>query len=148
MILSQDFLIHNRVSFVELLAKTGAEFQTVEKPTCHEVSFRTKIAVCTTHVLSYFLKNSAPLYDFLRKLNPKRVFWFDKLGVFGYIRGFVRLNRSQLDQSLLTISRSDLNQLKIEKEFRIFDLSCFFNVNRSYLVSLPTDEKSFSRTFI
>ena len=47
MILSQDFLIHNRVSFVELLAKTGAEFQTVEKPTCHEVSFRnTKVAIC------------------------------------------------------------------------------------------------------
>ena len=147
MILSQDFLIHNRASFVELLAKTGAEFQTVEKPTCHEVSFRTKIAICT-FCLIIFLTNSAPLYDFLRKLNPKRVFWFDKLGVFGYIRGFVRLNRSQLDQSLLTISRSDLNQLKIEKEFRIFDLSCFFNVNRSYLVSLPTDEKSFSRTFI
>ena len=72
MILSQDFLIHNRVSFVELLAKTGAEFQTVEKPTCHEVSFHTKIAICTFCLI--FSKNIAPLYDFYENLIQKEYF--------------------------------------------------------------------------
>ena len=61
---------------------------------------------------------------FLRKANPKRVFLIDKLGVFRNIRDFVRLNPSHLDQSLLINSRSDMNQLKIGKEIRIFDLSC------------------------
>ena len=95
MILSQDFLIHNRASLFEWLAKTGAEFQKkVEKLTCYEVSV--KVAICTG------FKYHSIICFFYEKFNSKRVFSIDKLGVFRNIRGFVRLNPSHLDQFLLT----------------------------------------------
>lgn len=111
----------------------------VEKLTCYEVSV--KVAICTG------FKYHSIIWFFYEKFNPKRVFSIDKLGVFRNIRGFVRLNPSHLDQFLLTISRSDLNQLKIGKEIRIFDLSCS-STSIDHTLSPFRQMKNHSRTFI